>query len=186
MTTQTEVIRIAGPHSDAQPGILTPPATEFLLALHTRFEPMRQALLRERKNRQARLDDGQLPQFLEASLPTREASWKVAPIPADLLDRRVEITGPPDRKMIINALNSGASVFMADFEDSNSPTWSNCIEGQQNLCDAVRRTIEYRSPEGKEYKLNPKPAVLVRPAARLAPRRKALPRQRHSDLRLAV
>ncbi len=164
MTTQTDVIRIAGPHCDAQPGILTPPATDFLLALHTRFEPTRQTLLRERGNRQARLDEGQLPQFLEASRPTREASWKVAPIPADLLDRRVEITGPPDRKMIINALNSGASVFMADFEDSNSPTWSNCLEGQQNLCDAVRRTIEYRSPEGKEYKLNPKPAVLfVRP-----------------------
>ncbi len=164
MTTQTEVIRIAGPHSDAQPGILTPPATEFLLALHTRFESTRQALLRERRNRQARFDEGQLPQFLEASLPTREASWKVAPIPADLRDRRVEITGPPDRKMIINALNSGASVFMADFEDSNSPTWENCIEEQRNLIDAVRRTIEYRSPEGKEYKLNPKTAVLfVRP-----------------------
>jgi malate synthase len=164
MTTQTEAVRIAGPQADAQPGILTPQATEFLLALHTRFEPVRQALLQERKNRQARLDAGQLPQFLEASLPTREASWKVAPIPPELLDRRVEITGPPDRKMIINALNSGASVFMADFEDSNSPTWSNCIDGQQNLRDAVARTIEFRSPEGKEYKLNPKPAVLfVRP-----------------------
>jgi malate synthase len=164
MTTQTEAIRIAGPHTDAQPGILTPQATEFLLALHTRFEPVRQALLQERKNRQARLDAGQLPQFQEASLPTREASWKVAPIPSDLLDRRVEITGPPDRKMIINALNSGASVFMADFEDSNSPTWTNCIDGQHNLRDAVTRTIEFRSPEGKEYKLNAKPAVLfVRP-----------------------
>src|SRR5271165_3617590 len=164
MTTQTEAIRIAGPYTDAQPGILTPQATEFLLALHTRFEPTRQALLQERKKRQASLDAGQLPHFLEASLPTREASWKVAPIPADLLDRRVEITGPPDRKMIINALNSGASVFMADFEDSNSPTWENCIEGQHNLCDAVRHTIEYRSPEGKEYKLSANPAVLfVRP-----------------------
>jgi malate synthase len=164
MTTQTEAVRIAGPHADAQPGILTPQATEFLLALHTRFEPVRQALLQERKNRQARPDAGQLPQFLEASLPTREASWKVAPIPPDLLDRRVEITGPPDRKMIINALNSGASVFMADFEDSNSPTWTNCIDGQQNLRDAVARTIEFRSPEGKEYKLNSNPAVLfVRP-----------------------
>ena len=164
MTTQTDAIRIAGPHTDAQPGILTPQATEFLLALHARFEPVRQSLLQERRNRQARLDEGQLPHFLEASLATREASWKVAPIPADLLDRRVEITGPPDRKMIINALNSGASVFMADFEDSNSPTWTNCIEGQRNLCDAVRSTIEYRSPEGKEYRLNPKIAVLfVRP-----------------------
>src|SRR5450755_4675851 len=164
MTTQTEAIRIAGPHSDAQPGILTPQATEFLLALHTRFEPVRQALLQERKNRQARLDAGQLPQFQEASLPTREASWKVAPIPADLLDRRVEITGPPDRKMIINALNSGASVFMADFEDSNSPTWSNNIEGQHNLRDAIRGAIRYSSPEGKQYQLGPKLATLfVRP-----------------------
>jgi malate synthase len=164
MTTQTEVVRITGPHTDAQPGILTPQATEFLLALHSRFEPVRQTLLQERTKRQAQLDAGQLPHFPEASLATREASWKVAAIPPGLLDRRVEITGPPDRKMIINALNSGASVFMADFEDSNSPTWANCIEGQRNLYDAVRRTIEYRSPEGKEYKLNPKPAVLfVRP-----------------------
>ncbi len=164
MTTQTETIRIAGPHTDAQPSVLTPQATEFLLALHSRFEPVRQALLQERGKRQAQLDAGQLPHFLEASLATREASWKVAPIPADLLDRRVEITGPTDRKMIINALNSGASVFMADFEDSNSPTWENCIEGQRNLYDAVRRTIQYSSPEGKEYKLNPTVAVLfVRP-----------------------
>jgi len=164
MPTQTEVIRIAGPHTDAQPGILTPQATEFLLALHSRFEPVRQTLLQERTKRQAQLDAGQLPHFLEASLATREASWRVAQIPPDLLDRRVEITGPPDRKMVINALNSGARVFMADFEDSNSPTWVNCIQGQRNLYDAVRRTIEYRSPEGKEYKLNPKPAVLfVRP-----------------------
>src|SRR6516162_8991962 len=164
MATQSEAIRIAGSPTDAQPSILTPPATEFLLALHTRFEPTRQALLEERRKRQARFDAGQLPHFLEASLATREASWKVASIPADLLDRRVEITGPPDRKMIINALNSGASVFMADFEDSNSPTWQNNIEGQQNLYDAVRRTIEFKSPEGKEYKLNPKIAVLfVRP-----------------------
>ena len=92
MTTQTEAIRIAGPHTDAQPGILTPQATEFLLALHTRFEPVRQALLQERRNRQARFDEGQLPYFLEASLATREASWKVAPIPADLLDRRAHRT----------------------------------------------------------------------------------------------
>ena len=164
MTTQTESVRITGPHTDAQSAVLTPQANEFLVALHTRFEPVRQALLQERKNRQARLDAGELPHFLESTRATREASWKVAPIPADLLDRRVEITGPPDRKMTINALNSGASVFMADFEDSNSPTWTNNIEGQRNLYDAVRRTIEYTSPEGKEYKLNPKPAVLfVRP-----------------------
>jgi malate synthase len=164
MTTQTESVRITGPHTDAQAAILTPQATEFLLALHTRFEPMRQSLLQERKNRQERLDAGELPHFLQSTRATREASWKVAPIPADLLDRRVEITGPTDRKMIINALNSGASVFMADFEDSNSPTWINNMEGQRNLYDAVRRTIEFTSPEGKQYKLNPKSAVLfVRP-----------------------
>ena len=104
------------------------------------------------------------PTFLESTRSVREADWTVAPIPPDLRDRRVEITGPTDRKMVINALNSGASVFMADFEDSNSPTWENCIEGQQNLSDAIRRTIDYTSPEGKPYKLNPKVAVLfVRP-----------------------
>src|SRR5271169_6457417 len=138
MTTQTDSVRISGPHTDAQSAILTPQATDFLVALHTRFEPVRQALLQERKNRQARLDAGELPHFLEETRATRDASWRVAPIPADLLDRRVEITGPPDRKMTINALNSGASVFMADFEDSNSPTWENCIEGQRSLYDAVR------------------------------------------------
>jgi malate synthase len=164
MTTQTESIRITGPQTESQPAILTPQANEFLLALQARFEPVRRALLQERKSRQARLDAGELPHFLEETRATRDASWKVAPMPADLLDRRVEITGPPDRKMVINALNSGASVFMADFEDSNSPTWENCIEGQRNLVDAVRRTIEFTSPEGKAYKLNSKPAVLfVRP-----------------------
>src|SRR6516225_8275391 len=100
MATQTEAIRIAGSPTDAQPSILTPPATEFLLALHRRFEPTRQALLEERKKPQARFDAGQLPHFLDASLPTREACWKVGPLPADLLDRRVELTRPPDRKMI--------------------------------------------------------------------------------------
>ena len=164
MDTETEALRITGPQTDSQSIILTAQATEFLVALHTRFEPLRQSLLEERKQRQARLDAGEKPQFLESTRATREAEWQVAPIPADLRDRRVEITGPPDRKMVINALNSGASVFMADFEDSNSPTWENCIEGQKNLCDAVRRTIEYTSPEGKQYKLNPNVAVLfVRP-----------------------
>ncbi len=164
MTTQTEAIRITGQQTESQPGVLTPQAVEFLLALHTRFEPVRQSMLEQRKQRQARLDAGEMPTFREDSRAVREASWKVAPIPDDLRDRRVEITGPPDRKMIINALNSGASVFMADFEDSNSPTWENCIEGQHHLSDAVRRTIEFTSPEGKHYKLNPKPAVLfVRP-----------------------
>lgn len=121
-------------------------------------------LLRLREERQARLDAGELPDFLSATQPVRESEWRVAPAPKDLQDRRVEITGPTDRKMLINALNSGARVFMADFEDANSPTWSNLVEGQVNLIDAIERTLEFTSPEGKDYRLNPKVAVLlVRP-----------------------
>ena len=164
MTIQTEEVRITGPQTDSQSLVLTPEAIEFLIALHSRFEPVRQHRLKERVEWQAHLDAGEKPQFLESTLAIREAGWTVAPIPDDLRDRRAEITGPPERKMLINALNSGASVYMADFEDANSPTWENCIEGQHNLYDAVRRTIAYTSPEGKEYKLNPKTAVLfVRP-----------------------
>src|SRR5438105_4863607 len=144
--------------------ILTSEAVKFLHALHARFESKRVDLLNERTRRQAEFDQGELPRFLQATAAIRESKWTVAPIPADLLDRRVEITGPTDRKMVINALNSGANVFMADFEDSNSPTWNNCIEGQVNIRDANLRTIEYRSPEGKDYRLVPNPAVLfVRP-----------------------
>ena len=144
--------------------ILTREAEDFLRALDERFDTRRIDLLEARRNRQREFDEGKLPHFLEETRSIREARWKVAPIPADLLDRRVEITGPTDRKMIINALNSGANVFMADFEDSNAPTWSNCIDGQLNLRDANLRTIEYCSPEGKLYRLGPNPAVLfVRP-----------------------
>jgi len=145
----------------AETNILTPEASAFLLKLADEFEPRRQQLLARRKEVQKKLDAGWRPDFLTDTAAIREADWKVAPIPHDLVDRRVEITGPVDRKMIINALNSGASVFMADFEDSNSPTWSNNIEGQQNLCDAVRGTIQYVSPEGKRYELGPKLATLV-------------------------
>jgi malate synthase len=121
-------------------------------------------LLRERRDRQQRIDDGELPDFPQETEEIRRANWKVAAPPADLLDRRVEITGPTDRKMIINALNSGANVFMADFEDSNSPTWKNMLEGQANLCDAVNETIRYCSPEGKVYEVCEAPATLmVRP-----------------------
>ncbi len=117
-----------------------------------------------RIRRQQAIDAGQLPDFLPETESIRKSNYVVAPIPGDLLDRRVEITGPVDRKMVINALNSGASVFMADFEDSNSPTWENNLNGQLNMRDAVRGDIEYTSPEGKPYKLNPNPAVLlVRP-----------------------
>src|SRR5450631_2073607 len=144
--------------------ILTEEARAFLLKLAARFEPRRQELLARRRTVQQEIDNGKLPDFLPETAGIRQGDWKVAAIPKDLLNRRVEITGPVDRKMIINALNSGASVFMADFEDSNSPTWTNNIEGQHNLRDAVARTIEFRSPEGKEYKLSAKPAVLfVRP-----------------------
>jgi malate synthase len=144
--------------------ILTAEASEFLIGLARQFEPRRQELLARRRLRQDQIDAGQLPDFLPETAPLRQSQWKVAPIPNDLVDRRVEITGPVDRKMVINALNSGANVFMADFEDSNSPTWENNLDGQANLRDAVRGTISYRSPEGKGYRLNPRVATLmVRP-----------------------
>ncbi len=144
--------------------ILTPAAVTFLSELHHRFDARRRRLLADRAVRQQAIDAGQFPDFLPETEAIRKGDWKVAPIPNDLLDRRVEITGPVDRKMVINALNSGASVFMADFEDSNSPTWDNNISGQINLRDAIRGDISYASPEGKQYSLNPKTAVLlVRP-----------------------
>ncbi len=145
----------------AEAGILTSEARAFLLKLAARFEPRRQELLARRRTVQQEIDHGKFPDFLPETAGIRQGDWKVAPIPNDLLDRRVEITGPVDRKMIINALNSGASVFMADFEDSNSPTWSNNIEGQQNLQDAIRGTIRYESPEGKQYRLGSNLATLV-------------------------
>jgi malate synthase len=149
---------------DTEIRILTPEATAFLTKLARRFEPRRQELLERRKDVQKRIDSGKMPDFLAETAQVRGGDWKVAPIPGDLLDRRVEITGPVERKMMINALNSGANVFMADFEDSNSPTWSNNVEGQANLIDAVAGTIGYVSAEGKSYKLNPKVATLmVRP-----------------------
>src|SRR5580698_8295246 len=144
--------------------VLTPEARAFLLKLAARFEPRRQQLLARRRTVQQAIDNGKFPTFLPETENIRKGDWKVAPIPRDLLDRRVEITGPVDRKMVINALNSGASVFMADFEDSNSPTWDNNISGQINLRDANRGEISYTSPEGKQYAVGPKPAVLlVRP-----------------------
>lgn len=145
--------------------ILTPEALAFVLRLEQAFGQRRRELLARRNERQAAIDNGQMPDFLPETAVIRSSDWTVAPIPADLQDRRVEITGPVDRKMIINALNSGASVFMADFEDSHSPTWQATLEGQINLRDAVRRTITYSDPNsGKFYQLNEKTAVLmVRP-----------------------
>src|SRR5262245_30081513 len=145
-------------------GVLTPGALQLVARLHREFNGRRLELLKRRDQRQSELDAGRLPDFLSETESIREGDWKVAPIPADLQDRRVEITGPTDRKMIINALNSGARVFMADFEDANAPTWANMVDGQANLRDAVRREISFRSPEGKEYRLKDRVAVLfVRP-----------------------
>ena len=141
--------------------LLAPAALEFLAELHRKFEPRRQQLLRRRQERYTQLAAGAKPEFLPATKAVREGPWRVAPAPKDLQDRRCEITGPTDRKMMINALNSGARVFMADFEDANVPTWDNLLEGQHNLIDAVERTLTLKTPEGKHYKLNPKVATLV-------------------------
>lgn len=144
--------------------ILTPEALAFVAALDERFNDRRQELLQKRVVRQARLDAGEMPNFLPETAEIRSSDWQVAPIPADLMDRRVEITGPVDRKMVINALNSGANMYMADFEDSHSPTWFDTIQGQINLSDAIDGTITFTNPAGKFYKLNDQIAtLLVRP-----------------------
>ena len=144
--------------------VISPSVMDFVEQLDLRFEADRLNLLNRRKVRQAEFDAGVLPDFLPETEHIRRSAWSVAAAPAELEDRRVEITGPTDRKMVINALNSGARVFMADFEDSTAPTWANVIEGQQNLQDANRREISYRSPEGKRYELTENPAVLfIRP-----------------------
>src|SRR5437899_6336152 len=144
--------------------VLRPAALEFLAELARRFEPVRREVLERRRARQREIDAGRLPDFLPETRHIRDRDWTVAPIRPDLTDRRVEITGPVERKMMINELNSGASVFMADFEDSNAPTWENNVRGQQNVRDAVTRTITYTSPDGKRYALEPRTAtLLVRP-----------------------
>jgi malate synthase len=150
---------------DAQAAqVLSPPALAFLARLERTFGKRRSDLLQARQAFQAQLDAGAVPTFLEETRPVREAAWQVAATPLDLQDRRVEITGPTDRKMLINALNSGANVFMADFEDANSPTWANMVEGQLNLQAVIRGDITFTSPEGKVYSLNKTTAVLmVRP-----------------------
>lgn len=147
------------------PELLTDGALEFLIALHQKFNRSRLQLLDERARRQVRFDLGEFPDFPAETEQTRTANWRIKNIPENLQDRRVEITGPVERKMVINALNSGAKTFMADFEDSNAPTWYNCMQGQQNLIDANNRTITYYdSKKGKQYELNDEVAVLlVRP-----------------------
>ena len=157
-------IEVLGEVTPAFAEILTPDALAFVTKLQRAFDAGRVESLARRQARQTALDHGEPLDFLPDTKHIRESDWTCAPIPADLRDRRVEITGPTDRKMVINALNSGAKMFMADFEDANSPTWANMVEGQINLRDAIRRTITFTNPDGKEYRLNEKTAVLfVRP-----------------------
>jgi malate synthase len=160
----TDGLRVLAPPPKGAETILSKEALAFVERLHRQFQPTRQALLKARADRQAQFDGGALPGFLPETESVRSGAWKVAFTPADLRKRWVEITGPVERKMMINALNSGADVFMADFEDSLSPTWENVVVGQANLIDAVRRKIEYVNPQGKAYRLNPTIAtLLVRP-----------------------
>jgi malate synthase len=157
-------VQIVGPVSPQVEDVLTPEALAFVADLHRTFNARRQELLGARIERQAQIDQGMTPGFLPETASVREGEWQVASAPADLNDRRVEITGPTERKMMINALNSGAKVFMADFEDALSPTWENVIAGQINCSDAIRRTIEFHNPDGRVYKLNDETAtLLVRP-----------------------
>src|SRR5262245_36160001 len=154
-------VEIDAPLSAQQSTVVSAPALAFIAKLVRKFEPRRRELMAARAERQAGFDAGGKPDFLAETKAVRDAEWTVGAVPHDLQDRRVEITGPTDRKMVINALNSGANVFMADFEDSNAPTWENMVEGQVNLRDAVNRTIEYRSPDGRHYQLGEKPATLI-------------------------
>ena len=164
LSTRDPAIEVRGAAGNGYAEVLAPAALAFVAELHRRFDPTRRKLLAARAERQARFDAGELPDFLPETREIRESDWRVAEIPGVLLDRRVEITGPVERKMIINALNSSARVFMADFEDSSSPTWDSMVAGQLNLRDAVAGTIEFTSPEGKRYALKPPCATLmVRP-----------------------
>jgi malate synthase len=167
-------VQVLGEDNAVRQRVLTPAALDFVAGLHRAFDPRRQELLRARAERQTWLDGGGEPGFLSETRKIREATWRVAPAPADLEDRRVEITGPTDAKMVINALNSGVNCFMADFEDALSPTWQNVVEGQANLMDAVRRTLHLEAG-GKEYRLNERTAVLlVRPRGWHLPERHLL------------
>src|SRR5476649_1180824 len=164
-TTLPQGVAIRGTSGPGFETILTPDAIAFVVGLERKFGAERQRLLVKRGEIQAKLDGGWKPSFPNETQAIRDADWTVAKLPADLLDRRVEITGPVDRKMIVNALNCGASVFMADFEDASTASWANLVEGQINLRDAVAGTITFDDPvTGKHYKLSPKTAVLkVRP-----------------------
>ncbi|HAL25695.1 MAG TPA: malate synthase A, partial [Chloroflexi bacterium] len=169
MTTAT--VEVLAP---ADEEVLSREALDFVALLHRELNPTRLELLEGRRERQARLDAGERPSFLEETRDLREDHWQVAEAPADLRDRRCEITGPVDRKMMINALNSGARVFMADFEDSLSPTFANVVEGQRNVYDAVRGTISLETPK-KTYRLDEEMATLmIRPRGWHLPERHLL------------
>src|SRR3954466_10841639 len=153
-------VRVAGRVTTGCAKCVSEPALEFIAKLHREFEPRRQELLARRAARQKEFDAGKRPDFRPETQQIRESEWRIASQPQDMLDRRVEITGPTDRKMVINALNCGASTFMADFEDANCPTWHNMVDGQLNLRDAVRRTISFEQG-GRQYQLKDKTAVLI-------------------------
>src|ERR1044072_7492535 len=160
--TDTSDVQIRGARRPEWEAILTPETLQFVAMLQREFNARREELLLKRQERKKRLDAGERPDFLEETRSIRESEWTVAPIPGDLLDRRVEITGPVDRKMMINALNSGANVFMADFEDANSPTWTNNIEGQINLKDRWAGKLGFTDRESKKrYQLSDNPAVMI-------------------------
>jgi malate synthase len=161
MSTQTTGIEVVGAVKAQYDEILTPEALNFIEELEQKFGNRRVELLQHRQKRQVEINNGALPDFLPETKHIRNGDWTIAPLPKDLHDRRVEITGPTDRKMVINALNSGAKLFMADFEDATSPTWENIVEGQINLRDAVNRTISFENPNGKKYFLNEEAAVLI-------------------------
>lgn len=161
MAVLMENIKVKGKTTASVEKVLTPQAQKFLAALHERFNGRREELMSMRAERQKSINEGHLPEFLPETQDIRDSEWQVGPSAIDLRDRRVEITGPVERKMMINALNSGAKVFMADFEDALSPTWENVIEGQINCMDAVRKTLSFQSPEGKSYQLNESIATLV-------------------------
>ena len=160
----TEQVRVTGARMPDSVRVLSEDALDFVARLHREFNPTRESLLAARVERRREIDSGAMPDFLAATERVREADWRVQLPPRDLENRRVEITGPVERKMMINALNSGASCFMADFEDALSPTWENVVAGQGNLIDAVRRELTFQSPDGKAYSLNDEIAtLLVRP-----------------------
>ena len=164
MANGVDGVEVTGPDGPRYAEVLTPPALAFVAGLHRAFNPRRLELLAAREARQQAINEGASLDFLPETAAVRAEAWQVAPAPADLADRRVEITGPCDRKMVINALNSGAKCFMADLEDASSPTWHNVVDGQVNLRDAVRREISFENPDGRVYRLNDTVAtLLVRP-----------------------